>query len=172
MKIIRLAARAGLIAALALASCTDGNDETTPDAGTPDAGNPDAGRPGGEVVNAPANQAQRYVSTDPRYSATWTFELRQQVAIPDGAREVYVEVKACRKDYEPPGAIRFKTPESATWRELSVNEPLCGAPGTPSAQVWFPVGEPPRLVVEAVRPGTGGNSYVLATVTVLAWRLP
>lgn len=112
------------------------------------------------------------MSTDPRYSATWTFELRQQAAIPVGPREVYVEVRRCRRDYEPPGALRFRTPESTSWRELSVDKPLCDSPGTPAAQVWFPVSAPPRLVVEAVRPGIGSDSYVLTTVKVLGWRVP
>ncbi|MFP2904087.1 hypothetical protein ACLESD_03235 [Pyxidicoccus sp. 3LFB2] len=127
---------------------------------------------GGTVIDAPDNQAQRFVSTDPRYSATWTFDLRSQVAIPSGVREVYVDFRACRHDYELPGAIRFRTPESTSWRELSVNDPLCDRVGIPSAQVWFPVSEPPKLVVEAVRPGTGGDSYVLTTVKVLGWRSP
>jgi hypothetical protein len=171
---LRAAARAAaLLAALTLWSCSDDEPESTPapDAGAPDAGRPDAGQ-AGTVINAPDNQAQRYVSTDPRHTATWTFDLRSQVAIPSGVREVYVEVRACRHDYEPPGAIRFRTPESTSWRELSVNEPLCDRVGIPSAQIWFPVSEPPKLVVEAVRPGTGGDSYVLTTVKVLGWRSP
>lgn len=171
MKPTQAAARAAaLLFALAVWSC-DGSEPAQPT--VPDAGTPDAGRPtGGTVINAPDNQAQRYVSTDPRLSATWTFELRQQAAIPTGVREVYVEVRGCRHDYEPPGAFRFRTPESTSWRELSIDKPLCDNPGIPSAQVWLPVAEPPRLVVEAVRMPAGSDSYVLTTVKVLGWRLP
>ncbi len=175
MKPAQAAARtAALLFALAVWSC-DGGEPTQPahpDAGTPSPGRPDAGPTGGTVINAPDNQAQRWVSSDPRYSSTWTFELRQQAAIPVGAREVYVEVRGCRKSYEPPGAIRFRTPESTSSRELSVDTPLCDNPGIPSAQVWLPVAEPPRLVVEAVRLPAGGDSYVLTTVKVLGWRQP
>jgi hypothetical protein len=166
------AAAAALLLAFIVSSCDGGEpmQPPRPDAGTPSTGRPDAGQ-GGTTVNAPDNQAQRWVSTDPRYSATWTFELRNQVAIPTGVREVYVEVRGCRHNYEPPGAIRFRTPESTSWRELSVDTPLCDNPGIPSAQVWMPVSEPLRLVVEAVRT-PAGDSYVLTTVKVLGWRSP
>jgi hypothetical protein len=148
-----------LLFALAVWSCGGGEptQPARPDAGMPSPGRPDAGSTGGTVINAPDNQAQRWVSSDPRYSSTWTFELRQQAAIPVGAREVYVEVRGCRKSYEPPGAIRFRTPESTSSRESSVDRPLCENPCIPSAQVWLPVAEPPRLVVEAVRLPTGAT---------------
>jgi len=142
MKPTQAAARAAaLLFALAVWSC-DGGEPTQPsrpDAGTTSPGRSNAGPIGGGVINAPDNQAQRYVSTDPRCSATWTFELRQQVAIPTGIREVYVEVRGCRHDYESPGVIRFCTPESTSSRELSVDKPLCDNTGIPSAQVWLTV---------------------------------
>ncbi|MBJ6765985.1 hypothetical protein JGU66_34975 [Myxococcaceae bacterium JPH2] len=151
---------AALLAALGVLGCGK-EAEPTP--------TPDPEQPGGTVDNVPDNQAQHFVATDPSDSASWTFALQDQVAIPSGVREVFVELHACRHAYEPPGVMRFRTPESTSWRNLNVDQPLCGKPGTPAAQVWLPVSESPKLVVEAVRPETGGQSYVLTTVKVLGW---
>jgi hypothetical protein len=130
-----------------------------------------------ETLDVPDNQSRHWISSDPRYAATFDFNLAAQSAIPASASEVYVEVRGCRDSTEPTGSFRFKMSGASTWQTLAVDRPLCGATGEPSKIVWLPVVSGRSLTAEALTqvpnsPGGSSYSYVMVTVKVLGWKTP